>query len=457
MDLMDLPQYFLADLPPGATLTPTMLGEACQTLKRNREHYLRDRSTASLVRTISELAASWLQPEYPFRQLALADPAQSGFSRATLARGLDAFFRRLTPDGIEELLVQELGHSHRLDELCSTRAEQKRDQASMVLGPEFQVHVAAGNLPVPAFSSIIFGLLVRSAQFVKCASGASFLPRLLAHSLYELAPKLGACLEVAEWPGGQEPLESALYREADCVTATGTDETLASIRHHLPVHIRFLGYGHRLSFGYIAREALSGLNPGRLVAQAVADVVAWDQLGCLSPHLFYVERGGRTTGEEFAQLLAEQLSRQEESEPRGAIPATAAASIASRRAFYDVRAAHSQETRVWTSPDSTAWTVVYEADPLFQISCLHRFVYVKPVSDLDEALRAADPVRGRVSTVGLAATEDRACELATNLSRWGATRICPLGQMQDPPLAWRHDGRPALADLVTWVDWEQQL
>ena len=46
-------------------------------------------------------------------------------------------------------------------------------------------------------------------------------------------------------------------------------------------------------------------------------------------------------------------------------------------------------------------------------------------------------------------------ELALQLARWGVTRVCPLGQMQNPPLTWRHDGRPALGDLVTWTDWEK--
>jgi hypothetical protein len=26
--------------------------------------------------------------------------------------------------------------------------------------------------------------------------------------------------------------------------------------------------------------------------------------------------------------------------------------------------------------------------------------------------------------------------------------------MQNPPMGWRHDGRPTLGDLVTWTDWE---
>jgi hypothetical protein len=59
-----------------------------------------------------------------------------------------------------------------------------------------------------------------------------------------------------------------------------------------------------------------------------------------------------------------------------------------------------------------------------------------------------------VSTVGLAASDEIARELALTLARWGVTRICPIGQMQNPPLTWRHDGRPALGDLVRWTDYE---
>jgi hypothetical protein len=153
-------------------------------------------------------------------------------------------------------------------------------------------------------------------------------------------------------------------------------------------------------------------------------------------------------------MLAEELERREEAEPRGELPVEAAATIASRRSFYEVRAAHSPDTRHWCSRNSTAWTVVYEADPRFQLSCLNRFVYVKGVKELAEALQNAESVRGQVSTVGLAASEDKASALATELAHWGATRVCPIGQMQAPPLAWRHDGRPTLGDLVTWTDWE---
>ncbi|MEP6663703.1 MAG: acyl-CoA reductase, partial [Verrucomicrobiota bacterium] len=173
-----------------------------------------------------------------------------------------------------------------------------------------------------------------------------------------------------------------------------------------------------------------------------------------SPHVMYVESGGKVSVEQFAEMLAAELRAREEHEPRGDLPTADSANIAYRKSFYEVRAAHSPDTKMWSSENSTAWTVIFENDPRFQMSCLNRFVYVKAVADLKQALQGADALREKISTVGVAATEDRAKEIADQLAQWGVGRICPLGQMQNPSLLWRHDGRPALGDLVTWTDWE---
>ena len=452
---MNLPNYFLADLPPGATLNGQMLWEACQALKRNRERYLADRPTRSLIKVLHEVGSNWLDPEYPFRKLALEKgPDATGFSAATLANGLNSFFQQLNGENLEALVVHDLGHAQRLDEMVASPGEQKAGCASVAIGPELMVHIAAGNIPNPTFTSVALGLLTRSAQFVKCATGASFLPRMFAHSIYDADPKLGACLEIAEWPGGNAEPEGVLFAEADCVTVTGCDETITALRARVPSKAKMIGYGHRVSFGYVTAEALSGFHAKRVVARAATDVIAWDQLGCLSPHVLYVEHGGGLSAEQFAEDLAAELARRELTEPRGRVAPEEAATIASKRSFYKVRAANSPDTRLWCSEHSTAWTVVYEADPRFQLSSLHRFIYVKAVTDLADLLQGAENVRGKVSTVGLAATEDRAPQIATQLARWGVTRVCPLGQMQSPPLTWRHDGRPSLGDLITWTDWE---
>jgi hypothetical protein len=277
---------------------------------------------------------------------------------------------------------------------------------------------------------------------------------MFAHSLYEADHKLGACLEIASWKGGSASLESALLAEADCVVATGSDETLTAIRQKLPLAARFIGHGSKVSFGYVTKEALER-NPRDVAERAAADVTAWNQRGCLSPHVIYVEESGGGSGEEFANLLAAKLEAREKTHPRGALSAGDAAAIATRRAFYEVRAAHSPDTRMWASPATTAWTIILENDPAFQISCQNRFIYVKLVPGLTHALQGAELVSDKISTVGLACAQAQTHDMARRLAVWGARRICPLGQMQQPPLGWRHDGRPPLGDLVTWIDWEK--
>jgi hypothetical protein len=452
---MNLPEYFLADLPPGAELTGSMITEACLTLRRNREAYLLTRSTQSLVELLSAVAERWLEPRFHIRRFALeAGPGAAGFSRETLERGLDSFFRQLNPQQLGALIEQDLGHKQRLEKIVSTTLEERQSRGAIARGPDLLVQIAAGNLPNPAFLSMALGVLLRSAQFIKCASGSAFLPRLFAHSIYDEDRKLGSCLEVAEWRGGNSILEDALFAQADCVTATGNDVTLASIRARLPVTTRFVGYGHRVSLAYVAKEVLTTYGAPKVAAHAAADVAAWNQLGCLSPHVVYVEAGAVIGADQFAEMIAAELAQRETIEPRGPVSTEVAATIASRRSFYEVRAAHSPDTRCWCSEGSTAWTVIYEADPRFQLSCLNRFVYVKPVPHLKGALEAADAIRRNVSTVGLAAADGRDLELASELARWGATRVCPIGAMQHPPLSWRHDGQPALGDLVTWTDFE---
>src|SRR6185503_6495587 len=96
---MNLPNYFFADLPSEAALSPTMIREACEVLKRNREQYLAGRPTHSLVKLLTNVGENWLHPDYPFRKLVLEHgPKATGFSQPTLAIGLDNFFKQFTEE-----------------------------------------------------------------------------------------------------------------------------------------------------------------------------------------------------------------------------------------------------------------------------------------------------------------------------------------------------------------------
>jgi len=455
LPLHPLPECYLADLPPEAEITPELIREAWLALQRNRDQHLAPMTTGAVMGCLEGAAALWLEKDSPYLRRALSEgPELLGFSRETLEEGLRAMFSSITAPELETWVEQDLGHPRRLDDFCAVGPERASRRRSKAIGPATLAHFTAGNIPASTVMSMMAGVLVRSAQFVKCARGHSLIPRLFAHSIREVNAHLGACIEIAGWPRRREDLHDALIEPAECVTATGTDETVTSLRAATPLTKRFVGYGHKLSFAYLASDALDANRVESLASTVARDVCAWDQLGCLSPHVIYVEEGGGVGAESFTGQLATALTQQEKAAPRGKLSKQDAATIRSRRSFYEIRAAHSAATKVWQSKDSSAWTVIYEADPQFQPSCLNRFVYVKSVDHLESALQAADAVRDRISTVAIAASTARTSELVRRLAAWGVTRLCPVGSMQTPPVTWRHDGRPALNDIVRWTDWE---
>ena len=442
--------YYLAD-KPDAELSSKLIAEACQSLKHNRDEYLAQIGNETIISKLVETASLWQSPDYELRKLALAaDPKETGFPREVLAAGLNACFEEWTQEKFFHLLNQEVGDPTRLQSYGSLSGH----SLAMVHGPKLIAQLAPGNLPVPIFQSIAFGLLLRSAQFVKCASGKSLLPRLFGHSLHYVDPRLASSIEIAEWKGGNETLESELFNEADCILAFGNDSTLESARKRLPLNKKFIGYGNRISFGYVDQLANEVMGTQTIISRAADDVIAWNQQGCLSPQVIYIEELGSLKPDQFAEMLAEELAKRNTTIPRGELSSKESANITSIRRFYKIRAANNVGAMLWESKDSTDWTVVQEDEKQFQSSPLNRFIFIKPIENPLELMHILEPYRENISTIGIAASESKLREYAKAFGQWGAPRICPLGKMQRPPLAWRHDGRPPLGDLINWTDLE---
>lgn len=455
MEDLDLPDFFIADVDDQSTITPNLIADAIETLIDNQRRYLLTRSTSSIAKALCSLAEDWLHPDYPFRRVVLQEgPDQSGFSQETLARGLDAFFETFTAEAFELWLSQEFGHLQRRDSFVADKFETRAEKRSRFFAHPVIAHFTPGTLPIPALQAMVCGLLVGSSQFLKLSARGSFIPRMFAHSIYQREPKLGACIELACWKGADSPLMPPLVNGVNLICAAGADETLDSIRGQMPARTSLVRYGTKVSFAYVEKSATSSLTLHRTLEGLADDITAWDQFGCLSPHVVYVQELGETTPERFAQKLAEALELREKREPRGTVSDRALSQIAFARKFYGIRAKAGPGVELFQSEANSAWTVIQDSEIRFQTSCGGRLIYVKSVETLEQALHGAEPIQPLVSTVGIAASEDSKPEIAETLARWGVNRICEVGSMQRPPLHWRHDGRPALGDLVRWVEWE---
>ena len=431
-------------------MVPVMVGsqapnqaELCarlETLRRRAERTVRRRPVDSILAALDRVTVNWLRPDADLRRRAEAElPAVTGFSAATVGHGLPLLLEPLRADAIGALLDAELGDRHVLDRMCAGRR---------ALGPPLIVHVLSGNLPGLAAAPVLLALALKSAVVIKPAAGDPLFPQLLAASLAAADAELGECVLVAPWRGGDPAVEAIVFREADLVVASGSDAAMTAIQAR-GVR-RFIGHGHKISFAAIGRERLADEATARELARRLAyDVSLWDQQGCLSPQLCYIESGGNVAPAEFAPMLARALGAYAEQLPPRRLSFDEQAAVQAFRQEAEWRNAESAS--VLASEGSTDWTVSVEPDSRFLPSCLNRCIRLKVVQSLAVLETQLPPHRRHLEAAGVAVGAARAAALGEMLAASGVHRICPIGAMQLPPLTWRQSGRPRVADWVEWM------
>lgn len=413
-----------------------------------RERILPLRTTDAIITAIAQAANHWLTPTSRWRARAIAEaPATLGFSEAMINEAIDLTFGALTVDALGDLLDRELGNRRVLDEFCPRGRVHSR-----AVGPRLITHILSGNVPSPGILSICRGLLLKSANLVRASTHDPVFPVLFVESLREVDPELAECLAVLSWPREETALTQTALAEANAVLAYGDDTTIAQLRKLTPEGAQFLGYGNKVSFGIVAKEAMTSENLPALAEATAFDVSIYDQQGCLSPHVIYVEERGALGPRKFAEALAQAMDAYQKRVPRGQLSVVEAATVSRLRQAYEFRGASDRRVAVWASSTPNEWTVIYEDDPSFSPSCLNRTVFVKPTDGFQRVLDSVQRYADRLSTVGVAPLSERTMAFATDLAKMGVHRVCPIGQMQRPPLSWHHDGRPNLADLVRWTD-----
>jgi acyl-CoA reductase LuxC len=369
-----------------------------------------------VIRVLAETFARWRAPLSP--------------ERAQLAREHGVYSAPVVERGVQLALAG-------WDE-AALAALRGRELSDPCWVPPVTAVWLAGSIPTAAFSALALPLLAGSAVYAKPASADPVSARLFAKSLAEVDPAVGAALAIG---GDPKALD-----EADAVVAHGNDATIAAIRARVGPTRPFLGYGHKLSLAAIG----PAVEPQIAARRLALDMALWDGRGCLSPSWALAIDAPRGRAAELARALASALEELEDVLPRGALDAAEASELVELRA----RAAVREGARLEMAAGASTWTVALEAGDVRPPPGAFRFVSIVPVPDV-EALGAfcapLFPTLSCVGHVGFGSERARVAELAAAA---GASRLCPLGRMQLPPLDWSHDGQPPLRPLVRWLDQE---
>jgi Acyl-CoA reductase (LuxC) len=331
----------------------------------------------------------------------------------------------LTPSSISRWIELELG---KLLEASVPQAYDDCHCFAQALNPI--LHVVSGNTPHAGIQSLIRGILVGAKNRIK-------LPRQGLPELDQFVRLLPEELR----PETSNALRPNWMEEAEAIVVFGSDETVEFFAKHVSPRQRLVTYGHRISLGLILDSFEENIVDG-----AARDVLVFDQLGCLSPQLYYVAGDSA----DFARKLAERFKELFQSHS-GVAEWTSeiAGTLRSCREEWKFRAATEPGIEVWESPENLDWLVIHDPNPNLISNPLYRTIFVKPLpGDLQKVL---SPIRRYISTIGIHPVNLKFANLAARL---GAQRVCPIGGMQKPAVTWHHDGGPTLANLVRFVDIE---
>lgn len=404
-----------------------------------------------LIDRIDEAVRLLLDRTSLVREKLLRDLQTSEYDREMIDLHLTDYVKQFRAHELRTFLVEDFGNPAVLD----TWQPRVKGGLSRAVAAPVTYHSWSGNVPGVSLWSFVSQLLVKGPIFGKVATREPYVATAFAYALEQVDAHLAEAIALFWWPGESE-LQHVVYERVPLVVAYGHNDTLARIEASLPVTTRLLGYGHKWSFSVIGKEALDAYEYERTLHDVAWDVVNFNQQGCYSPQVVFVERGGNVSPREAAAQLFHELGTWEVKHPIRPLALAEKQRVQAYVSSGRIRAIQCEGAAIWCAPDAS-YSVRFEPEGAVEPSPLHRHVTVYPFDTIEDVLAALRPLRAYLQTASVATSTERMTDWATQLSDVGVTRLAAVGTMTGTEAGWHHDGRLSVMDLIQWVDIDERL
>ena len=273
-----------------------------------------------------------------------------GWPRAMADRGVAMHLKTWRVERVHEALEEELsafGGARALDAFHAPIGG--ASGARRLRAPGEIIHLWPA-LPGAGLTPLLYGWLLGARQIVRPSSRGQHFAQTLQQISREVDGE-GAAMEL------HFGAPSERWRQADAIIASGSDETIASLREFLsrPGHRArptLLAYGHRVSFAVIVDDASQ-----RVLEQAdriALDAVMWHQQGCFSARAV-IFCGARSRSEAFALRLGQAIAACEEELDAGQLDEALLARRAQARGVAELLGLIHGDGIGWAQPTNSPW------------------------------------------------------------------------------------------------------
>ena len=398
-----------------------------------------------ILEILHALGQKLSQPDDPVRQQILKDmPGLVHFHPSMVSEGLDSLCSMLNRNNILTRMRSDLGGT----EILERFTWQEPFEGSVKAEPRGVVaHVAAGNVFVGAIDSLIQGLVTKNINLLKMSGVDPIFPLHFTRALHQVDPdqRVSQAFALLPFRGGDKQVEDVLKKGCDTIIVYGGEDAVAAYRDGMPITNRVVEYGPKYSLMVLD----AALIDETAVKNIARDFTLWEQSACSSPHVVYVV-GEESSAHDLAAALARELDAMQKQFPIPDIRIDEQVEITRTRELAKVAQAL-DEGELFVPAQGQGYTVVYEQDPGFRVSCQHRTAYVKPIEGFEQLIEILKPYGTYIQSVGVLAGPSRMHIWGDKLVESGADRITALGDMTRRKHGTPHDGTKGLAEFVRWT------
>lgn len=349
-------------------------------------------------------------------------------------------FRTQVPEDLEAFFNSELWHKRARRELGVDLRDLslRRDRASTnealfeSIRPVGLVgHIMPGNSDWTPLLAILESAVVGNRSWVKLPSGSD--TEILVSQLRQLG--LEDSVEVFT----SRERASELYPISDAISAWGSESSLDEIRSQVSAQIRFIPWGHRISFAYLQ-------NWNNQAPSLASAIVKYEQQACSSPQVAYLENASFEQAQLFAKELASELDKFSASFPE--LEDNQWAELSNFTETHKSESALRQKSVIEAKDQS--YRIVIDSDATFEASPLNRTIFIKTIQR-DQIGQVLIKNRRFLQSAGIACDNHELARISEELIEAGVSRVCPILAMQDAHPLESHDGEFSLTRFVKRV------
>jgi phenylacetate-CoA ligase len=402
---------------------------------------------SKIIDVLDSFAELWEPNSLYFKEALVVLEKESGFAADEVRKTLYLLPSLLSKESLEKRIRSEFFPVGIQDQFSKTPHFSGRVRA-MPLGTV--LHVTAGNVFLSSIDSLIMGLITKNLNILKLSSQNTFFPLYFAEKLraHDKAQIIANKFSILHWKGGDEDLESLFKSKVNAIIAWGGEEMIASYSKGLPAHVKFMGFGPKISFQVATVAGMEGKDIKVITKKIVEDILPWDQAACASPQNLYLQEGINEV--EFLQSLDEAFQA---APGRGDLGADEAVEMLKER----YRALYSELMEGGKLIEGENFMLHLEANKFLRPSPLHRSLIIKRFKNDDELFKLLEPFSYYLQSCSYLLSESEKDSYLELLALAGVKRFAPLGTVTQGMEGAPHDGRRVLRELTQMVGDEARM